>query len=254
MYKLVIAGSNGRMGHTLVSICNQFAQFALVAKIIGSTGITSDSITFRSLTECVDKTDAIDVVIDFSTPNSSIEFATSCAKNGIAYVCGTTGFTDYQLAELARLSTITPIFHAPNMSIGIHAMKLLAQKASQLLDNSFDIEVLEMHHSRKEDSPSGTALMLAQAIATAQNDTNINTHRPLNQKRQKGEIGIASLRGGGVHGEHTVFFLSEDEQLAINHKSSNKNIFAIGAFKAATWLMNQTPGKLYGMDDLYNFN
>ena len=191
-----------------------------------------------------------DVIIDFTSSIASLKFAELCAKHGKKLVCGTTGFTTEQRKELESFAKKTAILYSPNMSIGINLLASLVEKAACTLDNEFDIEILELHHNKKLDAPSGAALMLGEIAKSARNKSHIPNSLDKNKLRMKGEIGYASIRGGDIVGEHTVMFAGLGERIELTHKASDRKIFARGALKAAFWLNDKPAGKLYSMKDL----
>ena len=163
----------------------------------------------------------------------------------------TTGFSDEQKAELTQAANEAPIFFSANMSLGINLLIQLAQRATQLLEDSFDIEIIEKHHNQKIDAPSGTALAIADAInevSKADNEYIYDRH-DVRKKRSKREIGLHAVRGGTIVGEHSVIFAGQDEIVEITHRATSKEIFAVGAVKAAKFMTGKEPG-LYNMRDL----
>ena len=194
-----------------------------------------------------------DAVIDFTSPEVSLGFARLAAKHKKIHVIGTTGFTEAQLAELKKLASKTPIFWSPNMSIGVNLACILTQKAAELLDASYDIEILEMHHRYKKDSPSGTALLFGEAAANGRKTKfTRNVKHDRSGERKVGDIGYAVLRGGSVIGDHSVIFAGDNDRIEITHKSSSRDIYASGAIKAAMWLKTKKPG-FYNMKDMLKF-
>lgn len=192
----------------------------------------------------------VDTIIDFSVPTATFEILKYAKKNKIPVVIATTGFNEEELNEIESLSKEIPIFKSSNMSLDINLMANLAQKVAEILKES-DIEIIETHHNKKIDSPSGTAILLADAINEAFNgEKEYNFERmSKREKRDKKEIGFSSIRGGNIVGEHTVKFFSENETLEITHKSYSRQVFAEGALKAAKFIETQQVG-LYDMKDL----
>ncbi len=191
-----------------------------------------------------------DVIIDFTSPIASLNFAKLCAKHNKKLVCGTTGFTSEQLNELANLAKETTIFYTANMSIGINLLAGLVEKAARILDDEYDIEIIEAHHNKKLDAPSGTALMLGEVAKTARSKPQMLPCLDRNKLRTKDDIGYAVIRGGDIVGEHTVMFAGLGERIELTHKATDRKIFARGALKAALWLNDRPKGKLYKMSDL----
>ncbi len=196
---------------------------------------------------------ASDVIIEFSSPESTLEHARICAREGTGHVIGTTGFDEGQRSELYRLAQRTAIVLAPNMSQGVNLLLELVERVARTLDAEFDIEVLELHHRAKVDAPSGTALALGEAAARGRG-IDPERHRILSRvgrtgPRPVGEIGFAVLRGGDVVGDHTVLFAGPGERLELTHRAGDRRIYAKGALRAARWLAGRSPG-LYGMREV----
>ena len=193
----------------------------------------------------VDKIDVpFDVIIDFSNPYllSPIIALEQRVKKPI--VLATTGYNDSEMMSIRMLSKSVPVFKSGNMSLGIAATKAAAITAKAILGDAFDVEIVEKHHNQKLDNPSGTALLLADALAPRDSQV-VNR----DGKRKHGELGITSVRGGGVVGEHEIGFYGEDEIVTISHSARSRKLFAAGAYKAADFLLSSKPG-LYDMDDL----
>jgi len=187
-----------------------------------------------------------DVVIDFSIPASTLPLLRQAAASGLACVVGTTGFTPAELEEIVGLAAKIPIVHAPNFSVSVNVLTHLVAEAARLLGPSYDAEIVELHHAAKRDAPSGTALALAAAIATARGEK-LAEHAVLAREgdtgpRPAGAIGMQSLRGGDNPGEHTVLFLGAGERLELVHRAATRDHFARGAVRAARWLLGRGPG------------
>lgn len=194
-----------------------------------------------------------DAVIDFTAPEASVEAAKLSAKHHKIHVIGTTGLTEIQYASLSESAKDAVIVWSSNMSIGVTILNTLVEQVAGWLDDSYDIEVLEMHHRHKKDSPSGTAITLGEYAAKGRGvelkDVACYAREGIVGERPKGEIGFATLRGGGVIGDHTVMFASEDDRIEITHKSSSRNIYAKGAVRACLWAKGQNPG-IYSIKDV----
>ena len=192
----------------------------------------------------------VDIIIDFSVPVATFEILKYAKKNKVPVVIATTGFSKEQLEQIEELSKEIPIFRSANMSLEINLMADILQKIAEVLKES-DIEIIDTHHNKKVDSPSGTAILLADAINKVFNgEKNYNFDRmQKREKRDKKEIGFSSVRGGNIVGEHTVQFFGENETLEITHKSYSRQVFAEGALKAAKFLVKQKAG-FYNMEDL----
>jgi len=191
------------------------------------------------------------VIIDFSVREGLASLLAGAGDNVFALVSGTTGLTEDDGKALATLSERAPVFHAANMSVGIHILRNLAARAAQMTRGKWDMEIVEMHHNRKEDAPSGTALALAETLAGAVDVelTQVAGRDGLIGPRKRGELGVLALRGGDVVGEHDVIFAGPGEVLRLRHQALARAVFAAGACAAAEWVVGQPPG-LYSMNDL----
>lgn len=248
MTKIILSGSSGQMGGTLTQVISERNDCTIVAGISKNFSSTSNFPTFNSPNEInVDE----DVIIDFSNPallNSLLNFAIH--KKMPIVIC-TTGFTDEQITKIKDASKLIPIFFSGNTSIGINLLIELAKKAALVLGSNFDIEIIEKHHNKKIDAPSGTALMIANAINSVnnQNLSYVYERHSKREPRSNKEIGIHSIRGGTIVGEHDVIFAGKDEVLTLSHTAQSKGIFAVGAINAAIFLLSKSAG-LYNMSDL----
>lgn len=194
-----------------------------------------------------------DVVIDFSFHDATARFASVCARHKKALVIGTTGHNDDEKSRINNLKSQIPIVWASNYSTGVNALFWLTRKAAEILGPGFDLEVVEMHHRMKKDAPSGTAAALAEILTEVRKQRSDQVLRHgrhgITGERTRAEIGMHSLRGGDVVGDHTVIFAAEGERLELTHKASSRETFANGALRAAQWAVNQKPG-LYDMQDV----
>lgn len=193
----------------------------------------------------------VDIVIDFSVPKATEDILAFCLKAKIPAVICTTALSDDLISRISDASREIPIFRSGNMSLGVNLMCVLLKQARQTLGDAFDIEIIETHHNRKKDAPSGTALMLADAIAKADGVSHsyVFGRSEKDRRREPGEIGFHSIRGGTIVGEHEVRFLGEDEEIAIRHEAYSRLVFANGAIRAAEFLLTKQNG-LYTMEDL----
>lgn len=238
-----ISGARGRMGRAVSAVLDAREDVVVATRF--------DRGEMPDLSLC-------DVVIDFSTPEASVELAQTCAeRGGPALVIGSTGLTPEQDAAVLKASERIAIVRSGNFSLGVNILIGLVEHAAQRLDaRDWDIEVLETHHRRKADAPSGTALMLGEAAASGRGedlaDVRATPWDGITGERAAGRIGFASLRAGGVIGEHTVLFASEDETLTLSHSAIDRSLFARGAVVAAAWVRNRRPG-LYDMQDVLGF-
>ena len=261
--KVGIFGATGRMGRTLVQVSDDVPLARIAAAVasdrsirigqdIGEVaGVGRMGVLITS--NAADAFSACDVGIDFSNHAASVNYAKAAAALGKPLVIGTTGFSDDELDEIHIASYDCPIVLSPNMSVGINILSSLLEKTAQMLDTEYDVEIMEMHHRNKIDAPSGTALSLGRAVAKGRGielEQAMSIGRAGNVgKRIEGEIGFSSLRGGDVIGDHTVIFAGEGERLEFTHKATSREVFAYGAFKAASWALNQ-PNGLYSMKDV----
>jgi len=239
MTRTIIVGSKGRMGQALVSCAKSFRDIEIVAQ--------------------VDKGDDLpaaianaDVVIDFSDHAATAGITGLCARHKKAIVIGTTGHSKDEHAEILKFKTKLPIVWTSNFSTGVNTLFWLTRKAAEILGADYDLEIIEMHHRMKKDAPSGTAKTLAEILAAARKQSldKIARHGRLGiGERAPGEIGIHSLRGGDVVGDHTVVFANSGERLELTHKASSRETFASGALRAALWVVRQKAG-LYDMQDV----
>lgn len=195
-----------------------------------------------------------DVLIDFSRPESLEGILEYCTRTRTGAVLATTGYDEKQREAIARVSDEIPVFHSSNFSIGVSLLRELAQRAAEVLGRTADVEIVERHHNRKVDAPSGTAYMLADAVAEALPGSSeyVYGREGTNSKRKPGEIGIHAVRGGSVVGEHTVMFLSPDEELQLTHSAYSRKVFANGALTAAVFVSEKKTG-LFGMNDLLKY-
>lgn len=260
--RIAIMGAGGRMGRELTA-AGLRADCSIVGGIehtaspylgqdlgtlagVSPLGIavTSDPLTLFT---------QIDAILDFTTPASSVEFAGLAANARIVHVIGTTGFTPEQDAAIDAAGRHATIIKAGNMSLGVNLLTAICRQVAAALDHSYDIEIVEMHHRRKVDAPSGTALMLGEAAAAGRNvslaDRAVRVRDGHTGARKSGDIGFQSLRGGSVVGDHTVIFAGDGERIELTHIAQDRSIFAQGAVKAALWGHGRKPG-VFSMFDV----
>jgi len=265
--KIVVVGAAGRMGRTLVRQVMQSPECEIsgATEPAGSEFLGRDAGVLAGLDplgvaitsdplELIAKANA---VLDFTSPAAACEHAALCAQARIVHVIGTTGFDAAQEAAIAAAARHATIIKSGNMSLGVNLLAQLTRQAAKLLDNAFDIEILEMHHRHKVDAPSGTALLLGEAAAQGRgvklSDSAVRGRDGVTGPRKAGDIGFAVLRGGGVVGEHSVIFAADDEIIELRHQASDRSIFARGAVAAAKWGQGKRPG-LYSMLDVLGFS
>ncbi|MDR2891930.1 MAG: 4-hydroxy-tetrahydrodipicolinate reductase [Deltaproteobacteria bacterium] len=256
--KVIITGAKGRMGKMLQSVISEHEGLELAGLVVQESEYDDScrnctppvSCDLRELLRVTP--DA--VVVDFTAPEASLSFARIVAEFGARHVIGTTGLNEAQRAELAELAKKAVIFWSPNMSIGINVLlKLLPQLVANL-GPDYDVDVMEIHHKKKKDSPSGTAVRLGEALAEAKGwdykDAACYHREGIIGERPEAEIGMQTLRGGDVVGVHTVYFMGPGERIEVTHQAHSRENFANGAMRAVKWLGGQKPGKLYSMLDL----
>lgn len=249
MIRIAISGCNGHMGRVVEAICTADPDLTVTAGFDVLGNAEHDFPVFSSPAQFFGKVDA---VIDFSTPAALpalLEFGTT---RGVPLVLSTTGYSPEQLTAIDETAKAIPIFRSGNMSLGINVLIELVKRAASILGDGFDVEIVERHHRRKVDAPSGTALMLAEAAANALSyePAFIYERQSVRKPRDQREIGISSVRGGTIVGDHDVIFAGHDEVIELKHSAQSREVFAAGAVKAAKFLAGiQAPG-LYSMSDL----
>ncbi len=261
--RLVVVGASGRMGRVLMRAISEAPDLALAGAVDqpGSPHLGQDAGELAGLPALGLKVSddplplfaAADGVIDFTIPAASLAYAAFAAQARIVHVIGTTGFSAEEEAKIAAAARHAPIVRSGNMSLGVNLLSALVRRVARTLDQDFDIEIVEMHHNRKIDAPSGTALLLGEAAAQGRGVTleanGVFTRHGHTGPRQPGDIGFATLRGGTVVGEHNVIFAGAGERIELGHKAEDRGIFARGALAAARWARGRKPG-LYSMTDV----
>jgi len=261
--RIAVAGAGGRMGQALMEATLSDPGLALAAAfdVPGSAGAGRDAgERFGRETGVIVGTDvdaaarAADVLIDFTRPEGTLAHLAACARHGTGAVVGTTGLTEAQKAELAAYARSVPVVFAPNMSVGVNVLLALVETAARRLGPAYDIEIVEMHHRHKVDSPSGTALGLGEAAAhgggRALSDCAVYARQGVTGERKQGAIGFASLRGGDVVGEHTVIFAGAGERVELAHKATSRQNFAAGALRAAHFVAERRAAGRAGLADM----
>ncbi len=261
--RLIVAGAGGRMGRTLVQAITAIegATLAGAVEAPGSAVIGRDAGELAGLgkngiivdAEVAPLLEAADGLMDFTVPAATMAFAELAARKGCVHVIGTTGLGAEDEKLLAQAAKRAVIVKSGNMSMGVNLLAALVERVAKTLDAEFDVEILEMHHNRKVDAPSGTALMLGRAAAAGRGvDLEARAVRVRDGHtgaRSAGDIGFASLRGGTVVGDHTVIFAGPAERIELTHRAEDRMIFARGAVRAALWARGRPPG-LYSMADV----
>jgi 4-hydroxy-tetrahydrodipicolinate reductase len=263
MIKIGVAGAAGKMGSRIAALLKEYEGLQLAAAFertghkdvgkdigtivgIGETGI--------KLSDGIGKIiDSVDLIIDFTSIESTKQNLRTAAERGKAMVIGTTGLSTEDLKEIAPLARSIPCVMASNMSLGVNLLLKVLQDVARVLGDDYDIEIVEAHHRLKKDAPSGTALKMAQVIAEAVNrnldEVAVYARKGIIGQRTRKEIGIQTVRAGDIVGEHTVLFGGLGERIEITHKASSRDTFARGALKAALWLAGR-PAGLYDMQDV----
>jgi len=263
MIRIAVTGAAGRMGGRIITAIHETEGLVLAGAVeraghpqigadagqVAGCGVLNVAIS-GSLEEALANAD---VLIDFTFPEVTLSNIAVCSKMGKSIVIGSTGFTPEQRAEVAKHAAKIPVVLAPNMSVGVNLCFKLLKDVAKTIGEDFDMEIVELHHNKKKDSPSGTAVRMGEIIAEAVGrDYNqvANCHREgMCGERTKDEIGMQTVRGGDIVGEHTVYFIGMGERIEITHRAMSRDMFARGAVRAAGWLGKQQAG-LYDMQDV----
>ncbi|WP_296764469.1 4-hydroxy-tetrahydrodipicolinate reductase [Sediminimonas sp.] len=260
---IVVNGASGRMGRMLVDTVTQSPRARLAGAVVrpGHDWIGQDIGTAMGgaalgVTVTDDPLEALanaQAVVDFTAPAATVAIAALAAQARAVHVIGTTGLSDDDLSRIAAAARHAPIVRAGNMSLGVNLLVQLAKRVAAALDEDFDIEVIEAHHNRKVDAPSGTALMLGEAAAQGRGvrlaDVRDSGRDGMTGARRRGDIGFSAIRGGDIVGEHDVLFAGPGERIILRHVASDRAVFARGALKAALWAQEKAPGE-YDMLDV----
>lgn len=243
---IILLGACGRMGKNTSELAAERGD-----TIVCGVDITPSPMPFPVYTSFAEVTEQADVVIDFSSVQNLEERLAFCRARGVGIVLAATGYSAEDLALLNAYAKEIPLFQSGNFSIGINLLQRLAKKAAEVLGDGFDAEIIERHHNKKKDAPSGTALMLAKSVneGFGGEKHEIYGRYGMVGARDRSEIGIHAVRGGAIVGEHEVMFAGEDEIITLSHSARSRKVFASGALRAAQWLTGRAPGR-YDMDDL----
>jgi len=258
--KLIVVGAAGRMGKRILSLAVEAGQFDIVGAVDrpDHADIGKDAGLVASAGPMNVKLDSAypagaDVAIDFSQPAAADKTIDYCLEGGVALVLGTTGLTEKQREKIKTASAKIPVIYGTNMSVGMNVLFSLVGKLALMLGDEYDTEIIEQHHRFKKDAPSGSAIVLAENIckATGKKFPNCLIHGRSGKDalRQKGTIGVHAVRGGDITGIHSVVFSTLGETVTLNHTAHSRDTFAIGALRAAQWLVGKKPG-LYSMADM----
>jgi 4-hydroxy-tetrahydrodipicolinate reductase len=257
MLKVLVVGAMGRMGQSVCAALSEAPGLELGAAL-EAPGHPSVGERIADGIEVSDDTKAVlsscEVAIDFTTPEATLQVMRAAADAGVAYVCGTTGFSNAQRAEIGDLAARIPIVHAPNFSVSVNILSWLTREAARKLGSGYDAELVEIHHSEKRDAPSGTSLHLAEAVAAGRGQK-LADHLVLERAGDIGArpvdaIGVQTLRGGDIAGEHNVMFVGQGERLELIHRAATRDHFARGAVRTAEWLAGRDPA-LYPIERVF---
>lgn len=249
MLRIALSGCNGRMGRVITDICAHKDN----VKIVAGFDITGQKLAdFPVYVDPHEFSGVCDVIIDFSNVSSGDSLLDYCLKHNTPIVICTTGQNDAQLAQIEQASHKIPVFRSGNMSLGINLMLELLRKCAKVLSDGFDVEIIEKHHNQKLDAPSGTAIMLADAVneSLPYDADYIYDRHDRREKRSSNEIGISTIRGGTIVGEHSVLFCGRDEIIEIKHSAQSREVFAVGAVNAALYLATCREPGLYNMQNV----
>lgn len=248
MVKIVITGANGKMGRVISGLIAERDDCTVIAGIDINTEQTGSFPIVRSPFDLPEKPD---VIIDFSHPSALDDLLSYCTMNGVPVVVATTGYTDEQISRIKKTGEQIPVFFTFNMSLGINLLVELGKRAASVLGGQFDIEIVEKHHNLKKDAPSGTAIMIAEALNKELDNKYhyVYDRHSVRKPRESTEIGLHSIRGGTIVGEHDIIFAGHDEVITLSHSAASKEVFANGSINAAVFLSKKDKG-LYDMSDL----
>jgi len=267
MIKVAVTGAAGRMGQRIICLVHETKGLAVSAaveqaqhKTIGQdAGLVAGCGRLDvAITDSLEQAMQVsDVLIDFTFPEVTLQNAAVCARLGKRMVVGSTGFTPDQRFALVKFAKKIPVVSAPNMSVGVNVCFKVLKEIAKSLGEGFDVEIVELHHNKKKDAPSGTAVRMGEVVAEALGRDYhevANCHREgFTGERTKEEIGMQTVRGGDIVGEHTVYFIGMGERIELTHRAMSRDMFARGAVRAASWLAGQKPG-LYDMQDVLGLN
>ncbi len=247
MTKIILNGCNGKMGQVISRLVWNDPDTEITAGLDLANIIENPYPVYTNPEDCREDGD---VLIDFSHPSALSSLLEFAKARKLPVVVATTGLSDAQKQELKKASKEIPVFFSANMSLGINLLIALSKKAAALLGEDFDIEIIEKHHNQKLDAPSGTALAIADGISeVVKNPEYVYDRHSVRRKRRKNEIGLHAVRGGTIVGEHEVLFAGTDEVITLSHSAQSREVFAVGAVRAAKFLAGK-PAGMYSMDDL----
>lgn len=240
MIRTIIHGAGGRMGKELLRLIAADEEFTLAAAVDKFGG---EGVNYTNLSDCKEEAD---IIIDFSNHVLTAELCDYAIERKLPVIIATTGHDADEKAKMAETAKIVPVFHSANMSLGIAVLANLAKKAAEMFPDA-DIEIIEKHHNRKLDAPSGTALLLANELREVRTDAEFKLGRSGNAKREKNEIGICAVRAGNIVGDHEIIICTDTQTLTLKHEAHDRALFAEGALSAAKYLVKMTAPGLYDM-------
>lgn len=248
MIRIILSGCNGRMGHAVAAIAEQYD--AVIAA--GVDRVIQPSASFPIYQNIAEYTGDADVIIDFSHVSALPSILNYAVEKQIPSILATTGYQPSDLAAVDEAAHHVPLFRSANMSVGINLLAMLTKKAASILGENYDIEIVEKHHNQKLDAPSGTVLILADAASSAFSEGRqyVYDRHAVRKPRSKDEIGIHSIRGGTICGDHDVIFAGYNEVITLSHSVSSREVFASGALRAAQYMASVHENRLYTMADV----
>lgn len=248
MTRIILSGCMGRMGKVITNIAAETEN----AEIVCGVDLVSGAAPYPVYQSFAEISEDADAIIDFSHPSNFENILAFAKEKNLPVVFATTGLSEEQRAKMQEAADTIPVFFSANMSLGINLLIRLAKQAAVILEDKFDIEIIEKHHNRKIDAPSGTALAIADAIADSLTvkPQYVYDRQSVRKQRDKNEIGIHAIRGGTIVGEHDVLFAGPDEVVTLSHHAASRDVFAQGAVRAALY-MHGKPKGFYSMDDLF---
>ena len=252
MTKIFLNGCCGRMGKVIVNLCSGSDEYQIVA---GGDIVSNPDYKFPVYSDLKECNEDFDVIIDFSNAKAVPAILAYAIDKKKPFICCTTALDEATLAQIDKASEQIAVFRSANMSLGINIMLELIKKAAATLYPDYDIEILEAHHNRKLDAPSGTAVMLADAVKETVPDEMelIYDRHSVNEARKPNQIGMSSIRGGNIVGEHSIYFISDEETVTISHSAKTRDVFAKGALKAASFMKGKDKG-YFNMSDVIAAN
>lgn len=251
MIKVVLNGCCGKMGKVIIEASKNFPNISIIAGIDKFQNNQCDFKVFSNPKELYEYNINYDVLLDFSRAEALNDLLNLSLKTNKPIILCSTGYSDENLSLISEKSKIIPIFRSANMSLGVNLLNSLLKKIVPALYENYDIEIIEKHHNQKVDSPSGTALLLADTIKEAiPNETKYLYGRSGESKREQNEIGIHAIRGGSIVGDHDVIFAGAGEVIELSHKAMSRDVFAIGALKACEYMGKVNQAGLYNMDNV----